>query len=206
MKYEEWEPLYSDILKKFSFSRESDEKSADILSHLLKNDAFPVLRDITSGKDVTVCGNAPVLARELDSVKGVIYAADKAALVLWSHGIRPDVIVTDLDGADEEFLTMNEAGTVIVIHAHGDNIPLITYWVPRFRGPLVGTTQSRPFGSIYNFGGFSDGDRAVFCAYESGAKSVRLIGFDCDDPDVDEIKHKKLLVARELLLHLGHVI
>lgn len=206
MKYEEWEPYYLEILDSFSFSLESDEKAAVLLSNLLKTDSLQFLKSITSGNDVTVCGNAPSLINELNGINGIIFAADRAALVLFYQGIRPDVIITDLDGANEEFINMNNSGTIIVVHAHGDNIPLLSYWVPRFSGPVVGTTQSRPFGSIYNFGGFSDGDRGVFCAYELGAKSVKLKGFDPDDPKLDEIKHKKLQLARKLLLLFDHVI
>ncbi|HXW99032.1 MAG TPA: 6-hydroxymethylpterin diphosphokinase MptE-like protein, partial [Methanomicrobiales archaeon] len=112
----------------------------------------------------------------------------------------------DLDGATCDFIRMNEAGTVIVVHAHGDNIPLIRRWVPGFPGPLVGTTQSRPFGMIHNFGGFSDGDRAVFLAHALGAADVLLAGFFIDDPDVGPVKRGKLLFARELLALAGHVL
>jgi len=99
---------------------------------------------------------------------------------------------------------MNRQGTVVVVHAHGDNIPLLRTWVPRFSGPLVGTTQAEPFGRIHNFGGFSDGDRAVFAAHALGAADVRLVGFDLDDPSVDPVKRGKLIWARRLLSLLGH--
>jgi uncharacterized Rossmann fold enzyme len=112
--------------------------------------------------------------------------------------------VTDLDGATEAFVEMNRAGTVIVVHAHGDNMALLRRWVPRFPGPLVGTTQARPFGRIHNFGGFSDGDRAVFLAHALGAGEVLLAGFDLDDPRVTPMKRGKLMFARELLRLAGH--
>ena len=69
----------------------------------------------------------------------------------------------------------------MVVHAHGDNIPLLKHWVPRFTGPLVATTQSTPLPHVHNFGGFTDGDRAVFAADELGAASITLVGFDLDD-------------------------
>jgi uncharacterized Rossmann fold enzyme len=83
-------------------------------------------------------------------------------------------------------------------------MPLLRKWVPRFPGPLVGTTQSRPFGGIHNFGGFSDGDRAVFLAEALGASEVVIAGFFLDDPNVDPVKRGKLLFARELLRLAGH--
>jgi uncharacterized Rossmann fold enzyme len=130
--------------------------------------------------------------------------SDGAANCLFARGILPDAIVTDLDGATDAFPEMNRAGTVIVVHAHGDNMDLIRRWVPRFPGPLVGTTQSRPFDGIHNFGGFSDGDRAVFLADALGASEVVLAGFDLDDPTVGPVKRGKLLFARELLRLAGH--
>jgi uncharacterized Rossmann fold enzyme len=99
---------------------------------------------------------------------------------------------------------MNRAGTVMVVHAHGDNMDLLRFWVPLFPGPLVGTTQAGPFGRIHNFGGFSDGDRAVFLALALGAAEVTLAGFFLDDPGVNPVKRKKLLWARTLLGLAGY--
>ena len=42
----------------------------------------------------------------------------------------------------------------------------------------IGTTQTNPFNKIQNFGGFTDGDRAVFLASYFGAKKVILFGMD----------------------------
>ncbi|HTY14120.1 MAG TPA: 6-hydroxymethylpterin diphosphokinase MptE-like protein [Methanoregulaceae archaeon] len=205
MKFEEWEPYYEQILAYFHFDRKKDEEAAEFLDHLMIRDDLPVLRELTEGNHVTVCGNAPGLPGDIDQIKGTVFAADAAASVLFAHGIRPDAIFSDLDGADETFQDMNWQGTVIVIHAHGDNIHLLRYWVPRLIGPVIGTTQSRPLPRIYNFGGFSDGDRAVFAAHELGASSVSLVGFDCDDTSVDPVKRGKLIWARKLLALLGHV-
>jgi 2-amino-4-hydroxy-6-hydroxymethyldihydropteridine diphosphokinase len=205
MKFEDWEPHYEQILEYFSFDRKKDEEAAVILQHLMLRNDISLLEECCRGKKVTVCGNAPGLARELDSIEGTVFAADAAALVLINHGIRPDAVFTDLDGADDQFQEMNWQGTIMVIHAHGDNIHLLKYWVPRLIGPVVGTTQSRPLPNIYNFGGFSDGDRAVFAAEDLGAAKVSLIGFDCDDTSVDPVKRGKLIWARRLLTLIGHV-
>lgn len=204
LSFDEWEPHYTEILEYFSFDRAKDEEAAGLLADLLPRDDLPALEALISGRPVTVCGNAPVLARELDRAAGVVCAADAAAEVLFSHGIRPDAIFTDLDGATDAFLEMNRAGTILVVHAHGDNIPLLRHWVPRISGPVVATTQSRPLLHVHNFGGFTDGDRAVFAAHALGAADVRIIGFDVDDPNVDPLKRGKLFWARRLLALLGH--
>ncbi|MDD1659766.1 MAG: DUF115 domain-containing protein [Methanomicrobiales archaeon] len=203
-KFEEWEPYYRQILADFGFDRDADEEAARVLDRLLPHDSLPLLEKQIRGQAVTVCGNAPTLDRELDRVKGVVVAADRAAERLFRHGVRPAAIVTDLDGATEEFVEMNRRGTVIVVHAHGDNIPLLHRWVPHLPGPLVGTTQARPVGRIHNFGGFSDGDRAVYLAHALGASSVTLAGFLLDDPNVGPVKRGKLLWARRLLALIGH--
>jgi 2-amino-4-hydroxy-6-hydroxymethyldihydropteridine diphosphokinase len=203
-KFEEWEPYYLQILADFGFDRAADEEAARVLDRLLPHDSLPLLEAAIRGKAVTVCGNAPSLDRDLDRLTGVVVAADRAADRLFRQGIRPAVITTDLDGATEEFVEMNRRGTVIVVHAHGDNIPLLRRWVPHFPGPLVGTTQARPVGCIHNFGGFSDGDRAVYLAHGMGASPVTLAGFDLDDPAVGTVKRKKLLWARRLLALIGH--
>ena len=59
---------------------------------------------------------------------------------------------------------------------------------------------------MHNFGGFTDGDRAVFAAHELGAAKVALAGFDLDDEDVDPVKKGKLFWARKLLALIGHTV
>jgi uncharacterized Rossmann fold enzyme len=204
MEFEEWEPIYREILDYFSFSREDDEKAAVVLAHLLPRDDLNILECLCHDKTVTVCGNAPCLLNELDSISGSVLAADAACLVLRDAGIKPDAVFTDLDGATDEYLSMNRQGTLMVIHAHGDNIPLLTYWTPLFEGPVMGTTQALPVPPLHNFGGFTDGDRPVFAAHHLGADQVILVGFDLDDRNVDPVKRGKLWWARRLLGVLGH--
>lgn len=204
MKYPEWEPHYQKILQYFSFDRAQDEEAARLLASLLPRDDLAVLVTLCNNRHVTVCGNAPCLKDELQKIRGVVFAADAAAEVLLDHGIRPDAIFTDLDGATDRFIDMNRAGTVVVVHAHGDNMPLLRHWVSRFPGPLVATTQAAPLSRVYNFGGFTDGDRAVFAADELGASGITIIGFDLDDTNVDPVKRGKLFWARTLLGLIGH--
>jgi len=206
MQFKDWEPHYCEILAYFGFDRTGDEEAARLLASLLPRDNLLSLAALTCDKPVTVCGNAPCLKDELDKINGVVFAADAAADVLDAHDIRPDAVFTDLDGASDRLLELNKEGTIVVVHAHGDNIALLKHWVPRFEGPVVGTTQSTPLPHVHNFGGFSDGDRAVFTAYELGAEQVTLIGFDLDDKNVEPVKRGKLFWARKLLALLGHTV
>jgi uncharacterized Rossmann fold enzyme len=98
---------------------------------------------------------------------------------------------------------LNESGTiVVVVHAHGDNMDLLMLGAP-VQGPLL-LPKSSPLPHVYNFGGFSDGDRAVFAADELGARHITLIGFDLDDKNVDPVKRGKLFWARKLLAAIGY--
>ncbi|MCK4615208.1 MAG: DUF115 domain-containing protein [Thermoplasmata archaeon] len=87
------------------------------------------------------------------------------------------MIITGLDGRPEDLLYWNSKGVPLVVHAHGDNMESIRTLTPRFTH-CMGTMQSRPFGEIYNFGGFTDGDRCVFLADHFGAFRIILLGFD----------------------------
>lgn len=204
MRFEDWEPHYTAICETFGFDRAGDEEAARLLATLSDADDSPLLAKRIAGHPVTVCGNAPSLLRETDGIEGTVLAADAAADVLFTAGILPDAVFTDLDGAEDSFFEMNRQGCVMVVHGHGDNMALLRHWVPQFEGPLVLTCQTRPFGHLHNWGGFTDGDRAAFAADALGAAMVRFIGFDLDDRSVPPMKQGKLLWARDLLALIGY--
>ncbi len=207
MNFNDWEPIYEEILNDFGFSREEDEASAQLLSELLKkkrNSLFTLdkLQNIIKDKEVIVCGKAPRLLNDVTKLqtkkKGVIVAADGATSTLLSRGIMPHVIVSDLDGVMDDIIKANERCAVVVVHAHGDNITKLRSYVPQLQ-KIVGTTQSRPLSNVFNFGGFTDGDRAIYLAKHLGAKEIGIIGFDFEDATVGEIKKKKLRWAKRLI-------
>jgi uncharacterized Rossmann fold enzyme len=207
MKFEEWEPYYKAILEDFGWTPEGDEEAARIMAPLLPDPA-PALRrlkKLIEDRDVLVCGKAPRLKDDLKNVdrsKYTVLAADGATSTLLAAGIVPDVIVSDLDGSHADLLKANEKGAILLAHAHADNIPAVREMVPKLKD-VIGTTQARPFDPVYNFGGFSDGDRCVFLAKELGAASITIIGFDLSDTNVTPKKLKKLKWARRLLADLG---
>ncbi|MCZ7383316.1 MAG: DUF115 domain-containing protein [Candidatus Methanoperedens sp.] len=210
MKFEEWEPIYNLILEDMHFDRLYDERSARLLSKMLEMKArkkipdvveIDVLRNAIQGKDVLVCGKAPRLKDDLKNIdfkKYVVIAADGATSILLNAGITPGIIVTDLDGNMDDEALANEKGAIMVVHAHGDNMDALSAEVPGLKR-VIGTTQSKPLKNVYNFGGFSDGDRSVFLAREMGAKSITLIGFDFNDVNVTPLKKKKLMWAEKLI-------
>ncbi|MCX9083399.1 MAG: DUF115 domain-containing protein [Candidatus Methanoperedens sp.] len=210
MKFDVWEQIYKLILKDMNYDRICDEKAALILSNLLKkkeienkSDVIDIelLKEVIDGEDILVCGKAPRLKEDIKNIdfkKYIVIAADGATSVLINKGIIPDIIVTDLDGNMDDEAKANRSGAIMVVHAHGNNMEALIEELPRLTR-VIGTTQSTPLSNVYNFGGFSDGDRCVFLAKEFGAGSITLIGFDFDDTNVTPVKKKKLLWAKKLI-------
>ncbi len=213
MDFPEWEPHYLKIVKEFGFSIQDDERAARRLRELAagKVQCTPACLAQRIGEEVTVVGDGPGLELEVlrDPPLGTIIAADGAtSTLIHSLGKVPDIIVTDLDGDVADQLSASAQGAVVVVLAHGDNVPALERYVPWFTGPLTLTTQARPFDDVYNFGGFTDGDRAVMLARHFGAKRIRLSGFDFEKPRPKagkdpEIKRRKLLEARRLIWDLN---
>jgi 2-amino-4-hydroxy-6-hydroxymethyldihydropteridine diphosphokinase len=207
MKYAEWEPYYKAILADFGWTADGDEAAARAMAPMLPDPAPALarLKELIHGRDVLVCGKAPRLKDDLRQVDRSVYtviAADGATSALLAAGIVPDIIVSDLDGSHADLLKSNRMGAIVLAHAHADNVPAVKEMVPKLNN-VIGTTQAAPFDHVYNFGGFSDGDRCVFLAKEFGARSIRIIGFDLDDTSVTPKKLKKLKWARRLLDILG---
>ncbi|HUS76657.1 MAG TPA: 6-hydroxymethylpterin diphosphokinase MptE-like protein [Methanothrix sp.] len=203
MQFANWEPLYQSILQDFGFSPARDEEAAKLLAELLRGREQPLqaAEAKVRGHSVVVVGNAPSLEKELDGLQksdAVFIAADGATSVLLRHGIVPDIVVTDLDGPFPAILKANSEGSIVVVHAHGDNLDALKKYVPQLER-IIGTVQCRPPPGLYNFGGFTDGDRCVFLAKELGAASIKLVGFDFDDESVTPRKKKKLAWAKKLI-------
>ena len=206
MRLESWEPQYRAILEDFGFSRSLDEEAAELLRELLqgRENSLLAAEALLSGRRAVVCGNAPSLSRELADMRNgemdnaVFLAADGATVSLLDHGILPAIVVTDLDGPFPAILKANKLGSIVVVHAHGDNLEALKRYVPLL-DRVIGTAQCRPPEGLYNFGGFTDGDRAVFLAREMGAASIELVGFDFEDQSVTPRKKKKLAWAKKLI-------
>lgn len=223
MDFSEWERYYEQILLDFGFERSRDEEAAEVLAGLTKGMSLAGVEDLRqhlADKEVFVFGNGPSLAGALKgrSFGGTLVAADGATTALMARGLVPHIIVTDLDGRVEDQLTANEKGAIVVVLAHGDNIATLREWVPRFTGRIVATSQSAPVKHLLSFGGFTDGDRAVFLADHFGARRIMLVGFDSgsdrgpysmDDEEMDlsdrgRVKMRKLTWANVLIAMLDN--
>lgn len=162
-----------------------------------------------------VLGAGPSLEEDLkgileNGVLGgfVLVSADGATTaVLQIAKAVPRIVVTDLDGRIRDLLQADGAGAVMVVHGHGDNISKLEEYVPKLVNK-IGTTQVEPRPNVYNFGGFTDGDRAVFLAVEMGARLIVLAGMDFGQevgkyskakPGSMSVKRMKLKIGKELL-------
>lgn len=208
MKFTEWEPTYLDICRDFGFDPDSDTMSVRLLCSLTLNsdlcDGDSIAKLMTDS--VSVIGDSPGLEDDLSYhvPEGCILCSGSAVGRLVSAGHQPHIIVTDLDGDIGPQLEASKNGALTLILAHGDNCDLVRDYASQFKGPIVLTTQGRPFGNVFCFGGFTDGDRAVCVAREFGAERILLYGFDFEHPNPkrnsdSEIKLRKLSWARRII-------
>ena len=221
MEFGLWEKYYTEILEDFGFSRENDEKSAKLLDEILSTEGCLTLNDLGEivgfSDKFIVFGAGPSLKEHVTFLKEnynlkdyVLISADGATTALVEQKIVPDIVATDLDGNLDDILLVNVRGANVAIHAHGDNIDKIVSLTPYFTN-VLGTTQAQPIGNLYNFGGFTDGDRAMFLAVALGASEMTLAGMDFGDvvtrysrpnietelAEADEFKKKKLTYAEK---------
>ena len=191
MEFGLWEKYYTEILEDFGFSRQKDEESAKLLDEILSTEGCLTLNDLSEivgfsdkfivfGAGPSVKEHVQMLKEEYDLKDYVLVAADGATTAMIEEKISPDIVATDLDGNIDDILLANLRGANIVIHAHGDNIDRIASLTSFFNN-VLGTTQSQPVGNLYNFGGFTDGDRAIFLAVALGASQITLAGMDFGD-------------------------
>jgi hypothetical protein len=183
MRWETWKPRYEEIVQRLKLDRRADEGAALALDAILSPPEFSRFESIVRGKDCVVFGAGPSLDGDLERLKRAgllnkaLITADGATSALLRYR-RPEIIVTDLDGRVEDQLEAWREGSWLVVHAHGDNVKVVKEVVPKLKERVIGTTQIKPFGKLYNFGGFTDGDRAAFMAHELGASRIYLAGMD----------------------------
>ncbi len=176
-----WESKYREILKDFGYSRNKDNQSAKLLNSLLQKKTLSIgIRDLIKNRPVFVIGAGPslpscipLLKRHKEITKIVADGATKAII---ENGMKPDIVVTDLDGDIKSLKKAGRTKTIMVVHAHGDNSERIN--LAKYFKNCIGTTQAKPIGIINNFGGFTDGDRCVFLANHFKAKKIILLGMD----------------------------
>ncbi len=228
LSLDEWLSYYYDVIvERLGIDPSRDIYATKLLDKLINKHSlrWDKLYELISGRNVLVFMPGPSLEYVVEVVSrsksilldknSVVLSVDGATEALYRHGIIPDIIVSDLDGDLESIINSGLKGSIVVIHAHGDNIDKLRKYVPLMienNIGVLGTTQVEPYGVIRNLGGFTDGDRAVFLAAYHGARRIIVLGMDLgyvigeyskrnirDKPVLHIRKLVKLNIARELL-------
>ncbi len=220
-----WLHMYSVIRSDLGFSEGRDCAAATLLDTVLSTqqegnieELLESLRSILQGASVLVVGAGPscTKCREIYKSYDVVICADGATRCCIHSGVKPDIVVTDLDGVAgfEELLRY----TIVVAHAHGDNMRLLTMSLPlilKVSKGVIGTSQCLVSNRVRIFGGFTDGDRAAYLASYFDARRIGLVGFDfggivgqyskprmIHEMHASPLKLRKLKWARILLAYL----
>jgi 2-amino-4-hydroxy-6-hydroxymethyldihydropteridine diphosphokinase len=176
-----WKTKFNEIRKEFGYSEKEDLISAKKLNLLLKRkNSKKEFCDMIKGKTVFVIGAGPSLSKSLKYIKKskniTKIVADGAVRALLEKNMKPDILVTDLDGDMESIKKIGKTQIPIIVHAHGDNFNRLE--IVKELSNVTGTTQTEKFGKMENYGGFTDGDRCVFLAEYFNASKIVLIGMD----------------------------
>jgi len=188
-----WKTKFKEIRREFGYKETDDFLSAKKLDSLLKKKFLKKqLQNKITGKTVFIIGAGPSLSKSLVHIKKckniTKIVADGAVRALLEKDIRPDILVTDLDGDLDSIKKIGRTKIPILVHAHGDNYDKLE--IVKIISNVVGTTQTEEVGKIKNFGGFTDGDRCVFLANFFNAKKIVLIGMDFGKEIGKYSKHK----------------
>ena len=206
-----WKTKYHEIRAAFGYKESDDVASAKKLNSIInKRTPLSIFKKNIIRKTVFVIGAGPSLEMAIPVIKKheniTKIVADGAVEILIKHKIRPDILVTDLDGDMKSIKKIGSMNTPIIVHAHGDNKEKLEM-VRKFKNK-IGTTQSEKFGRLENFGGFTDGDRCVFIAEHFKPKKIILFGMDFGKTIGKYSKHvvkdrnlklKKLAYGKKLL-------
>ena len=176
---------------------------------------------------VWIFGAGPSLEKDFEKFRtffnkktDLVVGVDGACLFLKEQGYCPDIIFSDLDGSVSAIEKCLQERSILLLHAHGDNFTLVQKAFPGIQNyNILGTVQTKPDEPfIYNFGGFTDGDRAIAAILDwFKAIKVILLGFTFgsiqgryskpeklqNHAKASDFKLKKLAFAKEFILTLA---
>ncbi|MEM4723098.1 MAG: 6-hydroxymethylpterin diphosphokinase MptE-like protein [Desulfurococcaceae archaeon] len=186
----EWMKKYRWIASKLDIDIDKDQLSSRRLSIILGSEFVKQseLKNIIEDNIVIIIGFGVDLDTELDYLyrlkhlldKSVIVVVDKAIGRVLDYGFKIDIFITDLD-FDMYYLDRISSETIFIIHSHGDNVDRIELIVPYLleKGfKIHGTTQVESLWNVFNYGGFTDGDRALYLVNYFKPRRVILVGMD----------------------------
>ncbi len=198
MIFEQWFPLYLQITDSLGINRKGDYESSMLLRRIIRNSDSIVEK--YRGRNAFIVGNGPNLKSALETISGgYVIVADSAIETYSSLYGNPDIIVTDLDGDISSIMDAYNRGSIVFVHAHGDNISAIEKYAKHFTGGIA-TTQYIPMAHLYNYGGFSDGDRSAFLADYLGAPHITLLGFDFRNASMKPYYNNEAILRKKIKL------
>jgi len=146
-------------------------------------------------RDRVVCVAGPAGSPGFEGCD-VIGAPEGGLLALIEAGLKPLYVVGDLDVDLRILDLMIEAAEILLIHVHGDNMERVSTYSRRLRGSkVIYTSQVQTSSCVLPIGGFTDGDRALIVAMLAGAREVRALGYNFDNP---VFKHKSITLEGEV--------
>lgn len=185
-----WSKRYREISVALSLDPEKDREATAMLHNLIEprkselDSLLHCLEKLIRSRKAFIFGCGPSLDTHMDEVAGLLrgletpkIAADGATSALLEAGVRPDIIVTDLDGDVQDIAIASGEGAIVILHSHGDNMDTVSRWLPNLHN-VFPVTQTEPTALVHNFGGFTDGDKCLYLAAAFQATCVVLIGMD----------------------------
>jgi uncharacterized Rossmann fold enzyme len=160
---------------------------------------------------------------EIKTKNHQIITVDGATKLSMEYGVKPDIILSDLDGLDFKDLTYLADYSTIMILAHSDNNKQLEQLLDGMitRKNIIFCTQGKPIGNWVNTLGFTDGDRAIALCVQNEIKVLPL-GFDLygniigkaskphynNHQPIDERKRVKLFIAEKIFnwLNQGNLV
>ena len=121
-----WKTRYREIRNVFGYRRYDDLVSAKKLNSKIGR-KYPIseIKKTIKGQTVFIVGAGPSLSRSISTLKKypnvTKIVADGAVKALLEHNIKPQILVTDLDGDITSIKKIGKTKIPIIIHAHGNN-------------------------------------------------------------------------------------
>ena len=180
IQWHQWKPYYENIIQSLKIDSNKDYEAANLYYKIItasSDSSTKIARSLGQCETlfkskVLIFGAGPSLINDIKNFQKskadvsslTLVAVDGSTQALLEFNIEPDVIISDYDGDMYSILRAAHSETLLVMHAHGDNQGLVKEWFPKIQPtkywiPTVQTESILPY--IYNFGGFTDGDRAI---------------------------------------------
>lgn len=193
MDWIHWYPLYQEVIEFLNLNLNKDLDVAKDYLNLVKKYKVSgygtYLEKLLTKKikKIWIFGAGPSLPKDFrvfqdsySSSTDLVIAADGATTFLYKN-IFPDIIFSDYDGDLSVLHECCKQGSLMLLHAHGDNYSIVKDHFSLFvkEGHVIPTIQTQPkMPYLFNFGGFTDGDRCIAASLDWFPNiKIGLLGF-----------------------------